>query len=166
MKLYELTEQYKNIAELLDNPEFTENEDVLTALQSVQDDFDHKVQQIVFLAKNIESEIDPIDQEIKRLQAMKKAKANSVDNLKGYLKHNLQTTGIHKVDCGLFKVAYRESAQSAVEIDEDLFLANNTSEDFVTVKITPNKTAIKQALKDGVEIPGAVLVDSQVLTIR
>ncbi|WP_455647823.1 siphovirus Gp157 family protein [Lonepinella koalarum] len=166
MKLYEIAEQYQNIADLLNNPEFSDNDDVITALKDVQDDFDHKVQQIVFLAKNIESEIEPIDVEIKRLQAMKKARQNHGERLKTYLKQNLQATGIHKVDCGLFKVAYRETEQSAVEIDEDLFLANNLREDFVTVKITPNKTAIKQALKDGEDVLGAKLVNSYVLTIR
>ncbi|MBN6068867.1 siphovirus Gp157 family protein [Aggregatibacter actinomycetemcomitans] len=166
MKLYDISEQYQNIAELLNNPEFAENEDVLAALDKIQDDFDHKVQQTVFILKNIESEIDPIDAEIKRLQAMKKSRQNNIDRIKERLKANLKATDTEKVNCGVFTVAYREQKESAVEIDEDLFLANNMNESFVSVKITPNKTEIKKALKDGAEIIGAKLVDSQVLTIR
>ncbi|MDH2997218.1 hypothetical protein A1D22_05970 [Pasteurellaceae bacterium LFhippo2] len=166
MKLYEISQQYQNIAELLNDPELAENQDVLSALDNIEDDFNNKVQQTVFIMKNIESEIDPIDAEIKRLQAMKKARQNNIDRIKTRLKENLKATGIHKVNCGLFNVSYRETEQNAVELDEDLFLANNLNEEFITVKISPNKTEIKNALKQGVEIIGAKLVDSQVLTIR
>ncbi|MDD7545615.1 siphovirus Gp157 family protein [Actinobacillus porcinus] len=166
MKLYEIAEQYKNIAELLQNPEFAEEQDVIAALENIEDDFNHKVEQTVYILKNIESEIDPIDAEIKRLTAMKKARQNNIDRIKDRLKLNMKATGIDSVNCSLFKVSYRETENNAVELDEGLFLANNLNEDFVTVKITPNKTAIKNALKNGEDVIGAKLVNSQVLTIR
>lgn len=166
MKLYEISAQYQNIADLLNNPEFADNPDILTALDNIEDDFNNKVQQTLFIMKNIESEIEPIDVEIKRLQAMKKARQNNVERIKTRLKANLQATGIHKVNCGVFNLSYRLAEQSAVEIDEELFLANNLNENFVTVKISPNKTEIKNALKNGETILGAKLIDSEVLTIR
>ena len=73
MKLYDITAQYQNIYALLQNPEFAENEDILTALDQIEDAFENKAQQTIFMMKNIEAEIDPIDAEIKRLQAMKKS---------------------------------------------------------------------------------------------
>ncbi|MCK3657262.1 hypothetical protein A4G18_00630 [Pasteurellaceae bacterium Pebbles2] len=170
MKLYEISERYQNIMDLVNNPELADNTDIQTQLEQtlngIEDEFDSKVQQTVFVLKNIESEIEPIDAEIKRLQAMKKARQNSVERIKDYLKHHLHATNIKAVNCGVFNVSYREMKQSAVEIDDVLFSANNLDESLVNVKITPNKTAIKQALKDGVEVIGAKLVDSQVLTIR
>lgn len=166
MKLYEISAQYQNIADLLNNPEFADNPDILTALDNIEDDFNNKVQQTLFIMKNIESEIEPIDAEIKRLQAMKKARQNNVERIKTRLKANLQATGIHKVNCGVFNLSYRLAEQSAVEIDEELFLANNLNENFVTVKISPNKTEIKNALKNGETVLGAKLIDSEVLTIR
>ncbi|MFZ7174849.1 siphovirus Gp157 family protein [[Pasteurella] aerogenes] len=97
---------------------------------------------------------------------MKKARQNRIDEIKNYLKFNMQKTGIYKIECPLFKISYSERAQNAVEIDEKLFMDNNINEDFVNVKITPNKTAIKDALKRGENVIGAKLVDSQVLTIK
>ena len=166
MKLYEITAQYQNIYALLQNPEFAENEDILTALDQIEDAFENKVQQTIFMMKNIEAEIDPIDTEIKRLQAMKKARQNNIDCIKNRLRENMKAVGMSKLNCGLFSLSYRLQEANAVELDEKEFLANNLDEDLVAVKITPNKTEIKRRLKNGEEIIGARLVDSEVLTIR
>lgn len=166
MKLYEITAQYQNIYALLQNPEFAENEDILTALDQIEDAFENKVQQTIFMMKNIESEIDPIDTEIKRLQAMKKVRQNNIDRIKNRLRENMKAVGMSKLNCGLFSLSYRLQEANAVELDETEFLANNLDEDLVTVKVTPNKTEIKRRLQHGEEIIGARLVDSEVLTIR
>ncbi|WP_226396035.1 siphovirus Gp157 family protein [Haemophilus sp. Marseille-Q0026] len=166
MKLYEITAQYQNIYALLQNPEFAENEDILTALDQIEDAFENKAQQTIFMMKNIEAEIDPIDTEIKRLQAMKKARQNNIDRIKNRLRENMKAVGMSKLNCGLFSLSYRLQEANAVELDETEFLANNLDEDLVTVKVTPNKTEIKRRLKNGEEIIGARLVDSEVLTIR
>ena len=166
MKLYEITAQYQNIYALLQNPEFAENEDILAALDQIEDAFENKVQQTIFMMKNIEAEIDPIDTEIKRLQAMKKARQNNIDRIKNRLRENMKAVGMSKLNCGLFSLSYRLQEANAVELDETEFLANNLDEDLVTVKVTPNKTEIKRRLKNGEEIIGARLVDSEVLTIR
>ena len=166
MKLYEITAQYQNIYALLQNPEFAENEDILTALDQIEDAFENKAQQTIFMMKNIEAEIDQIDTEIKRLQAMKKARQNNIDRIKNRLRENMKAVGMSKLNCGLFSLSYRLQEANAVELDETEFLANNLDEDLVTVKVTPNKTEIKRRLKNGEEIIGARLVDSEVLTIR
>ena len=166
MKLYEITTQYQNIYALLQDPEFAENEDILTALDQIEDAFENKAQQTIFMMKNIEAEIDPIDAEIKRLQAMKKARQNNIDRIKNRLRENMKAVGMSKLNCGLFSLSCRLQEANAVELDETEFLANNLDEDLVTVKVTPNKTEIKCRLKNGEEIIGARLVDSEVLTIR
>lgn len=71
MKLYEITEQLENIKELLENPEFADNADIAKALDAVQQDFDKKAENVVYVIKNTEGDIEVIDAEIKRLQAMK-----------------------------------------------------------------------------------------------
>ena len=78
----------------------------------------------------------------------------------------MKAVGMSKLNCGLFSLSYRLQEANAVELDETEFLANNLDEDLVTVKVTPNKTEIKRRLKNGEEIIGARLVDSEVLTIR
>ncbi|AZI13592.1 siphovirus Gp157 family protein [Avibacterium paragallinarum] len=166
MKLYEIAESYNNVAELLANPEFAENADIITALDAIEDEFNNKAINTIKAIKRVEGDIDLLDAEIKRLTAMKKARQNRIEEVKNYLKYNMQKTGIFKIESPLFKIAYSERKQSAVEIDDNLFLANNLDENLVSVKITPNKTAIKEALKRGDDVIGARLVDSQVLSIK
>lgn len=166
MKLYDISQAYLNIQALLLDPEYEDNEEVLNALDRIEDDFDKKVEQTLFVMRNIEAEIDPIEAEIKRLQAMKKTRKNAIDRIKNRLKANFKATGIEKVQCGLFNVSYREQADNAVELDENLFMANNLDEELVKVKVSPDLTAIKARLKAGESVVGASLVASQVLTIR
>lgn len=166
MKLYEISENYRNIADLLTSPELAENPDVIGALEAIEDEFNNKAVNTVKAIKMVESDIDTIDGEIKRLQAMKKVRQNALDDVKDYLKLNMAKSGIFKIESPLFKISYAERQNAAVELNEELFLANNLNEDLVSVKITPSKTAIKKALEAGEQIIGARLVDSQVLTIR
>ena len=166
MKLYQITEQYQNIAALLDVPELAENEDILAALDKINDSFETKVEQTIFIMKNIEAEIEPIDAEIKRLQAMKKARSNNVERIKARLRENMAALAKDKVKCGLFSVSYRIAENNKLELDEQDFLDNCYDEDLIVYSVKPNNAAIKQALKDGVDIVGAKLVDSEVLTIR
>lgn len=166
MKLYEISANYRNIADLLTDPEFAENADIIGALEAVEDEFNNKAVNTVKAIKIVEGDIETIDNEIKRLQAMKKARQNAVTDVKNYLKRNMAASGIFKIECPLFKISYAEKQNAAVELDEELFLANNVNEDLVSVKITPSKTAIKKVLEAGEQVIGAKLVDSQVLTIR
>ncbi|MCQ9124334.1 siphovirus Gp157 family protein [Rodentibacter caecimuris] len=166
MKLYEITEQYENLAELLNNPEFAENADVQKALDTIQEEFNQKAERVVHVIKNAEGDIEVIDAEIKRLQAMKKQRQNGIEGIKNYLKLNMAKTDSKSIKCPLFSISYREQKESAVELDDDLFLANNLDEDLVNMKITPNKTEIKKRLKAGEMVIGAKLVDSQILTIK
>lgn len=166
MKLYEISQSYQNIAELLANPELAENADVIEALEAVEDEFNNKAVNTVKAIKMVENDIAIIDGEIKRLQAMKKVRQNALEDVKNYLKRNMASTGIFKIESPLFKISYAERSDAAVEVDEELFLANNLNEELITVKITPNKTAIKTALNNGENVIGAKLVNSQVLTIR
>lgn len=67
MKLYEIATQYQNIAELLADPEFADNQDITTALDNIEDDFNNKAVNVVKAINIAEHDIDAIDSEIKRL---------------------------------------------------------------------------------------------------
>ena len=82
--LYEITERYNNLLELLDNEETTQ--DILnSALNEVQDEFNEKALNIVKFIKNLESDVNGLDAEEKRLKAKKMAYKNKIAGLKKYL---------------------------------------------------------------------------------
>lgn len=95
-----------------------------------------------------------IDDEIKRLQAMKKVNNRIVDNLKYRLLEAVKMFGDFTV--GLQKFGTRKSTQVKVDIE-----TNALPKEFKTIKVTesPNKTAIKDAIKRGENIKGAELIE-------
>ena len=102
-----------------------------------------------------------IDDEIKRLQALKKSNNTLISNLKGRLLQAVKLYGAFEV--GLTKFGTRKSQQVIVNVN-----ANELDNEFKTVKITeaPNKKAIKDAIKAGQSIEGCELMDVENLKIN
>lgn len=81
--------------------------------------------------------------------------------LRNYLLRECERTGKKPADAEI-QVAMRKS--SAVEIRDDSALPPDFWRE--TVKRDPDKTLIKQAIKDGHEVPGAQLVERVSLQIK
>lgn len=114
------------------------------------------------IINNLEHENGQIDEEIKRLQALKKRNKTKIELLSRSIIGLINLYGEFKSNLLNFKT--RKS--TVVEVDEDCM--NDLSEDYITTKttITPNKTAIKTALKNGLEITGCRLVEKHNLNIK
>lgn len=166
MKFYEIAEQYHNVSELLLNPEFAENTDVLEALDQVQDDLQIKAQNTLIIRQQLKNDVTALDNEIKRLTELKKSRKANIDRIEEYLKFNMDKHGIFKIQCPLFKISYSIRENSKVELDESELLLDSQSERYVEWEPKINKTLIKEDLKNGIPVRGAKLVDSQVLTIK
>lgn len=162
MEMYPVSEQYKNLFELLENPEFANNPDVLKALHDVGEEFQEKGVQAVYRIKNAESEIKAISAEIKRLAALKKVRLEGINRLREHLKANMEITGIHKIECPLFKITLSKPSLNTVEITDEQALPVK----YLRTKIEPDRDAIKEALKNGEYIDGAHLVETRALRIK
>ena len=111
---------------------------------------------------NLEHENGQIDEEIKRLQTLKKRNKTKIDLLSKSIVELINLYGEFKSSLLNFKI--RKS--TIVEVDEDY--VNELTEEYITTKttVTPNKTAIKTALKNGLEITGCRLVEKHNLNIK
>ena len=107
-----------------------------------------------------ESYITRIDDEIKRLQALKKRSGNIVTKLRGSLLDAVKLFGEFEV--GLTKFGTRKS--SYVEVYD----VDSLPAEFKTVKVTEaaNKVEIAKALKRGVEIKGCSIKENINLKIN
>jgi hypothetical protein len=165
MKLYEISEQYNQIQTLLESDDSGHMaEAIADTMQMISGDFHDKAQAIVSLTLNFDAEISAIDREIERLQEKKKIRQNKIDSVREYLRHNMQATGISKIECPLFAITLSKPAKQ-VEITDEAALPD----EYVRVKTTvsPDKVALAKALKDGIEVPGAILIDgASRLTIK
>lgn len=129
-------------------------EDLAECLDSIEDAIDEKAGNIVKLVSTLNSDVEGIDKEIKRLQGMKKSITNNQDRLKEYLRYNMELTGINKIKHSLFSITLGKPTVTAEIVDIDFLPDNYVSTDIV---MKADKKAILKALKDGEDIPGAVL---------
>jgi len=164
MKLYEIAEQYKSIQEMADSDDENMMVAIADTMEGIEADFQEKAQAIVATAFNVESDIDAIDAQIKRLQNKKKTIQSKSEWLRDYLKRNMEATGINKITCPLFSITLSAPGR-VVEITNEGILPD----EYVSVKtmIAPDKRAILNALKKGFDIQGAALVEgTRRLTIK
>jgi len=101
-----------------------------------------------------------IDEEINRLQAMKKRNTNLVDRLNNSLLDAVKLYG--DITSGLITFTTRKSESINID-DEDLI-----DKEYKTVKVTTSvsKADIKKAIKQGVEVPGASLITNLNLRVK
>ena len=156
--IYELTGIFKQIAEM----EGIDEETKLDTLESIDwtEQFEEKVENTVKVIKNKEAEKKQLKEEIDRLTKRKKSIENDITRLKTGLQGAFEITGHEKVKTLLFTVSLANN-QPSVIIDEDLL-----PKKYFIQTLEPDKTAIKELLKAGKKVKGAVLQESRSLRIR
>ena len=160
--LYQIEQEYLNIVQSIIDAggEITEEQE--TALSISKEQLQNKGVCYGFIVKELEGNIDLIDLEIKRLNALKKPLVNSIDRLKNNLSNAMQMFDVTELKTPLLKINFRKS-ESVEVTDIDLL-----DTDFVKTTITKaaDKIAIKEAIKSGENVQGAVLVTNQNLQIK
>lgn len=161
--LYEMTDDFKKLSQLMDYLDETEDgggdESMMLAIQDtlegMQLQFNEKAVAIVKFAQTLEGDTTAIDAEIKRLQQRKKMIENRRVHLREYLRNNMEAADIKKVECPLFTITLAKG-RDQVQISNEEALPD----EYVRVKteIKPDKVAIGKALKAGESVPGAELV--------
>lgn len=160
MNLYKLTQEASYLASLLEEGELTT--ELEQALVINQNELQEKAINYVKVIKNLEADSDAIDAEIKRLKAMKEAKDNAIDRMKEAVRNAMLVSGIDKIESSLFKLSLRRSeAVEVVNIDQ-------LPEMLTTVKktVSADKVKIKEAIKSGLTVEGAVLTENFSLQIK
>ena len=158
MNLYNIKSEYLAIAQELAEGELTP--ELEQALMITESNLQEKAINYGYVIKNFESEVDIIDEEIKRLNVLKKARINAVEKLKTNISDAMQLFGILEVKAPTFKMNFRKS--ESVEIYEGL------APEFVTEKgsYQPDKRAIKNAIKEGKTVNGAGIIINYNLQIK
>lgn len=127
------------------------DEDTLKHLQMQRDT---KIENVALWIKELKAESEAIAQEVKSLNHRKKVAENKAESLKKYLKYALNG---QKFETPKVSVSYRKNESVEItDIDalDKRFLRYKDPE--------PDKTAIKEAIKDGeLIIDGARLVVNQ-----
>lgn len=155
-KLYELTGIFLEIDEM-----DVDDETKLDTLDSIdwEHDFSEKIENCIKVIQNKSARVEAYKAEIKRLQDLKASEKKAVERIKSSVSDAMRLTQHDKLETTLFKVGFRKS--KAVVVDED-----KLPKKYQIVSYKPDKKTIKELLKSGKHIKGAVLEERSNLSIR
>lgn len=157
MNLYELSVAFQEVQNMELDPEVMKD-----TLDSIEDAIENKAENIAKLVRNLESDVKAYKEEEERLKTKRQATENKVKWLKTYLEDNMKLTGKTKFKSGMFNFSIQKNPVSVNILDERII-----PEEFLIPQLPKiDKTALKDVLKNGVEVPGAELKQTEGLRIR
>ncbi len=151
--LYEINEQILNCVDA-ETGEIVDTD----KLQELQLAFDEKVEGIACWIKNLLSDATAIKVEKDALAEREKACKNKAESLKNYLSSALSGT---KFKSPKVSISYRKS--ESVEVEDIMKVPDNYLK---YADPTVDKTKVKAAIKDGINIPGVSLVEKQNIQVK
>lgn len=154
--LYQLNNAYAQIQQMIEDGQ----EGLEDTLASITDAVEEKLEAYAMVIKNIESDVEGIKSEEKRLAERRKIMENGITRMKQAIAETLQGSGQDKVKTEKFTFSFRKS--SKVEVSD----IDSLPEKFVKIERTVSRSELTQALKSGEQIEGAQLVENQSLQIR
>lgn len=159
-RLYELSQEYRNLMDLLEEED--ENQELYAhTLEIIDEEIEDKAESIAKVIKEIEGEIEISKAEEKRLATRRKTKENKIQFLKMYLENEMRVTGKTKFKTNLFSFGIQKNPPSLNIERED----NIPEEYFKVVKNLDKKELLKD-IKEGLVVDGVSVKQSESLRIR
>ena len=158
--IFHITQEHMALMDTVMDNEGEMTEEMIASLQINEHELAEKSTSYVNLMHMLKTQNDGIKEEINRLNALKKSRESLYNRLSDVL---LQTVNLHgDIKTDLHTITTRKSTSVEVEDVEKLDKA------FRVVKITESadKNAIKEAIKNGVKVKGASLVENRNLSIK
>lgn len=164
--IYNLTNEYNDLyyrlVETVNEETGECDEELINALTIKKEELNHKTESLACMIKETETREEQIDKEINRLKALKKRYVVVRKRIEDSILTSLISLGESKVEGLKATISFRKSVQTIID-DEQLL-----PDDYKKVKISfePKKTEIKNAIEQGIEVPGARLQVVQNLQIK
>lgn len=161
--LYEMTDGYVRALDDLRDSDFDE-QTIADTLEGLAGELTQKAQNVAAYSLNLDAEIDAMKSAEKRIADRRKRLEKDRDWLRNYLLSNMLRAEITEIAANdkSFRVRVMAGSES-VEVEDEAALPA----DYKRVKTVeePDKVLIKQAIKDGFDVPGARLVRKPSLKI-
>lgn len=153
MRMYELTEMYKELQAALENEEVTP-EEVADTFDAINDAITVKVDALSAIYLEAQGDEVKIDREIDRLRKLKERAGRTKERVANIAANFLTTMGKDKAKGDQFTFKRRKFPPRVVVADERLL-----PKEYIKEKITTSidKIAIKKALQSGEQVTGASL---------
>ena len=135
------------------------SQEAVDSLFALQMEKDQKLDNIGAYIKNLMAEVKALKDEEASLKARRESKEKQIERLKEYVASNMDSDKFESS-----RVVFSFRASETVDIPDESLL----EERFMVQKVTasPDKKAIKEALKAGEEVRGAFLIPHRNLQIK
>lgn len=164
LSLYTIAQEHRNMVERL----MDADHDHITIRDTIEAEsypLEVKAQNVAYAIKNLEATAEAIKAAEKEMAERRKRIENRATHVKEYLKTCMEVAGVTKIDCPHFALAIKNNPAS-VDVFEPALLPAEFMRQPEPPPPVPDKTAIKEALKAGREVPGATLVNGTRLEIK
>lgn len=162
MNIFLIQNEYQLLINQIIEAEGEITPELETALTINKEQLQSKAVDYSYVIKSLDSDCDAIDAELKRLQQLKKVRTNLAERLKNTISDAMNLYEVEKIETPLIKLSFRNS--------ESVEITNESQLDacfIVTKTVTsPDKKAIKDAIKSGVFVEGATISYNKNLQIR
>lgn len=160
--LFKIENEYWLLAQqIMDNEgEASIEEQNLLAIN--KEELQNKATNYGMLIKSLEGENLVIDSELDRLSKLAKQRSKLVTRLKTAISEAMKLYEVETIKTPLISFSFRKSESveivNVAQLDKKFMVEKTT--------VTPDKTAIKEAIKKGEEVEGAILQVNQNLQIK
>ncbi len=163
LTLYEISDNYQFLLQDMYNHETGEvDETVLAKLNELSDTAENKCINIVKVWEEFNKEMQAIKEAKDRMAKREKAFKNQIERLKDYLQTNMERCDIKKIECPEFVINLQKNPV-AVEVFSEDDVPNIYDKQ---LKREVNISKIKEDLQNGIDVPGARLIQRNSVRIR
>lgn len=164
MTLFELSAQYLQFMELIENGEIPA-EAIADTFEALDGEIEIKIDNTACVIKQLLAEAVAIKEQETALRERRTQKEKAAENLKALLTDNMQRIGKNKLDTARNLVSFRKSTSVKIE-DEAGFMKAFPQFCNVKTEVSINKKELTDRLKAGEEINGASLEVKQNLQLK
>ena len=164
LSLYVIAQDHRALVNrLLESQD--DEQTIIDTIEAESYPLEHKAQSVAYAVKNLEATAAAIKQAEAEMAARRKAIENRAKRLKEYTQTCMEIAGVSKIECPHFALTVRANPES-VDIFEEALIPAIYMRQPAPPPPAPDKAAIKAAIKEGIDVPGAMLVRAMRLEIK
>ena len=139
-----------------------------TSLTCIEESFDDKAVQLALYIKSLSAEAEAIKAEKLALEKRQREANRRIERLTEYVKQNMQAICRDYIEDPRVKIVLKLNPASVVIPTVKEFIENSKQKfpELIRTKYEVDKTAVKNALKNGKDIPGASLMRAEVVKFK
>ena len=156
LSLYQLVGDRLDLQNKLQELNFDE-QTVLDTLEGEATELEAKIEDYGFVIRNMEAFVGAMKAEEVRMTERRMRQEKKVEHIKEWLLTNMQACGITKIDCPVFSLSIKQNPPKVILDNEGLIPMEYFKEVIVEPIFSLQKKVVADAIKSGIEVPGAHL---------